>query len=889
MRELDSKTNVLTGQTKRGVYEPSNAKYNFAVPSKSVIKSASSQIPNEIFPGVLQEVLDNITRSTTFTEKSLKICVDLKRINANKASQMSTVDLWGLEDEPTKQEIFLQLELDISLVSDLRNIIHSFQEEEKHTMNELVDPGTREIMIDRLKDIILILSRRIEQLRRVLKGKEDLSERLKKKAELENAKDWRKSRFAYAISSIKTFMHNVNECISNAIQAVDNLCLYLSSLNKSHDFERGNTAYLDSQQNYACLNGQLEENTSSLRHTRQRSDAWFAARKSAKVSASSLHHSIGLGLLKQQQRHFDEVIMKKLPTLTQSSAMTHGITNEINGCATIVGKILPSLFPHVTSHEVGSYVLETNGYPFVIASPDGEGWVDGKVRYLFEIKCQVKSNSWKYPVFYNIPRYYLPQILCQLGVSKHALGYQVMETIFVSWSDDTTTAFLVKFDERVWLKLLAAARELYGDSDPVRPKKKLEIVPEMQDELLKFSETNVTFLGEFKSLKAAKCEHGNEASDGPYTYHQRNREVDYIASLPEVKRELISIIDILKQEQKLTSPQGTDIIVFMLSDLDRTYDINQPYVFPIAYGISPKNIKTDTVRQMLEYVRFEAKERNLSVNVEAFDGQFSKIATSTRTGHPLTVLEEMKAVWKDMRLASKRDLMSSILGLQEVLSRNASFASLSELVQIEVQQNLHDNNPTFTGPIFVGPIRGQQGPSQETLAKMTDLLTRSTFRKSEETSNIKERQSEKPEQERIDMENMRNSLAQNATVKRQSRWKVMSKCSFQTCFANGESINNSFTKPELHIMLKSLPHSFQEMARKKHLNQSALKGIFINFYLQIFGKEPTFATISSTKTPKSLKQLTRDTIRRVSKETLNALTAEMSLMIISANSRIQSK
>lgn len=31
----------------------------------------------------------------------------------------------------------------------------------------------------------------------------------------------------------------------------------------------------------------------------------------------------------------------------------------------------------------------------------------------------------------------------------------------------------------------------------------------------------------------------------------------------------------------------TDIMVFMLSDLDRTFDCEKPYVFAIAYGLCP--------------------------------------------------------------------------------------------------------------------------------------------------------------------------------------------------------------------------------------------------------------------------------------------------------------
>jgi len=47
-------------------------------------------------------------------------------------------------------------------------------------------------------------------------------------------------------------------------------------------------------------------------------------------------------------------------------AMDHGSKNEINAISTLVGKILPSLFPGIWYYEEGCIALEHDGEFFVL-------------------------------------------------------------------------------------------------------------------------------------------------------------------------------------------------------------------------------------------------------------------------------------------------------------------------------------------------------------------------------------------------------------------------------------------------------------------------------------------------------------------------------------------
>ena len=52
-------------------------------------------------------------------------------------------------------------------------------------------------------------------------------------------------------------------------------------------------------------------------------------------------------------------------------AMNHGSKNEINAISTLVGKILPSLFPGIWYYEESCIALEHDGEIVCVVSPDG--------------------------------------------------------------------------------------------------------------------------------------------------------------------------------------------------------------------------------------------------------------------------------------------------------------------------------------------------------------------------------------------------------------------------------------------------------------------------------------------------------------------------------------
>ena len=164
------------------------------------------------------------------------------------------------------------------------------------------------------------------------------------------------------------------------------------------------------QQAKDMLNHLLEQSD----NVKQRSPEWFFLRKHFLVTGSTLNNAIGLNSLKKQKEHFDAVVEGKRPQISseQEEAMSYGTENEINGVATIVSKILPVLKPNIKFIESGCKVVLSDGKPFMLVSPDGEGKANDHTVIGFEVKCPTPGKVYTPQVHYSVPKYYMMK-LCE--------------------------------------------------------------------------------------------------------------------------------------------------------------------------------------------------------------------------------------------------------------------------------------------------------------------------------------------------------------------------------------------------------------------------------------------------------------------------------------------
>ena len=262
-----------------------------------------------------------------------------------------------------------------------------------------------------------------------------------------DGKDWGKSRLLNVISSLKTTLYDVNDCITVGLKLSDTLAWYGSILNGSdHNFVRSKECYLDLQANFHHLkHNESEQNPHKVK---QRSVKWHSIRDQAYVTGSTMHKALGLDTLKKQQEHFDFVVNHKMKKdeLTQEEIenIQFGTNNEINAIATLVCKIMPLYCPNTCYTEFGCHVIDYKGKPFCVVSPDGairESQVSEPI-FGVEVKCRRKRvNHLVSPVYYTIPEYYILQIMLEMK----ALNTESL--LFLCWSEESCVCMKVSFNE----------------------------------------------------------------------------------------------------------------------------------------------------------------------------------------------------------------------------------------------------------------------------------------------------------------------------------------------------------------------------------------------------------------------------------------------------------
>ena len=163
----------------------------------------------------------------------------------------------GFEVQPTLLERETRLKNDIAKINDLSGDINLLEMKGIDFLSEASEPS-KEIIYSKLKCSMSVIHDRIKDLRITEVGKAIGLDKLLDQVSSENqsSSDWRSSKFAYAISSLKTKIYEIDSCLSESVNVLDSLGFAASLCSKSNEiYSEGNTINLGQQQNYMCLKG----------------------------------------------------------------------------------------------------------------------------------------------------------------------------------------------------------------------------------------------------------------------------------------------------------------------------------------------------------------------------------------------------------------------------------------------------------------------------------------------------------------------------------------------------------------------------------------------------------------------------------------------------------
>lgn len=579
------------------------------------------------------------------------------------------VNLWGHEGPPSLEKSEELLKKDLEILTSLFESLDKLEKRDLLTFDES-PTMINDQLVNSGKMVINSLSHRIKHLRSVKKKKEMTLNKLKSVCTSEQMK----SKYSYAISALKTYIYQINACISRLLKSIDLLGKIIAICNGVGElYQCGPICDLRVRENYVCLTGPEcipdSRSISTSSTVKQRSDVWFDIRKLAKVTGSSCHQALGLSGLKKMKDHFENVVNSKekpLPTEETEKRMRHGVENEINGIATLVSKILPVYYPNAVYFEEGCEITKHNDEPFLVTSPDGSlRTLDIKdlsrsiTEMGVEVKCPYPGKIYTTPVYNQMPWYYVTQVLCEM----HAL--QVPILIFICYSEESTTVFKANFDEQLWEEIMNRLLDTYGKCSPVLMKKLPAGMPAFSKRIKEFCEENVTFLAEVPSLKAiSECNHPSvsqkEEEIGHHSHNEMNKDKRTLAlqecTIPDMLTNWYEMKESLLEANSLGRHLASEVLVFLISDLDRVHKRERQHAVPVAYALKGYSLTSDLLREMLDEVLKRCFELGLYVPAVSYDGQWSKVSVRSSSGAPLTMFNCKKMSIRKLKRRQKRKL-----------------------------------------------------------------------------------------------------------------------------------------------------------------------------------------------------------------------------------------
>ena len=266
----------------------------------------------------------------------------------------------------------------------------------------------------------------------------------------------------------------MNVCIKRLLTGIDALAYFIAVCNGSgHLYETGKSCNLSMKAYYICISGPenitgLAEGNINTSLLKQRSDAWHEVRNQAKVTGSTCLAAIGLSGLKKHKEHFAHVYKQRAKEEYSDEVqkrLRHGTENEIHAVATLISKVLPVYQPEALFVEEGCETIKEGEHVLMIVSPDGSIRIstENGLETLagVEIKCPYPGKLYTTPVHYELPWYYVTQVILEM----HVLN--VTQLYYLSYTSDSTTVFEIKVDEELLDTILECVKKIYGTSNPI--------------------------------------------------------------------------------------------------------------------------------------------------------------------------------------------------------------------------------------------------------------------------------------------------------------------------------------------------------------------------------------------------------------------------------------
>ena len=125
--------------------------------------------------------------------------------------------------------------------------------------------------------------------------------------------------------------------------------------------------------------------------------------------------------------------------------------------------------------------------------------------------------------------------------------------------------------------------------------------------------------------------------------------------------------DLIEEGYNFLCVEASEILAFVATNSSRVIQPGIPQHLPIAYGMRGHSFPMETMRNMVNDIRNDLKDRNTSVLCEVYDGQFHKLNVRSENGNPLTRIQHRHDHFKEIMSSHERlELVQKILPYAQI-------------------------------------------------------------------------------------------------------------------------------------------------------------------------------------------------------------------------------
>ena len=235
-----------------------------------------------------------------------------------------------------------------------------------------------------------------------------------------------------------------------------------------------------------------------------------------------------------------------------------------------------------------------------------------------------------------------------------------------------------------------------------------------------YVEKNVEFLGEFPSCQVQSEESKDVAdvhTDYPYVKPKATDRTIQTYMISDLQDCLVSAKKWVESAYYYSRTVATEILVYMLNDLDRCYQMEANIAHPIAYAMKGTSLKGETFTAMIDYVIKHCEEKGLSIVTTLSDGQWHRHGVRGNEDKPLTVLQLQIDHWKNVKSKDKTAIISEIRRAYKVESLNEVNYEKFQNCGIIVRGHIADK--PFVGRIKLSTVTGETDDVNQSSTEQT--------------------------------------------------------------------------------------------------------------------------------------------------------------------------